>query len=275
MGNGGAVRDAAMIQSVDRAIRILELIAERGACGGSEAARELRVHRSTALRLLATLERNGLVERGPGPARFRMGPRLPQLASAARGEVDLRRLGQPVCERLAAELGETVTLEVLDGDAMLPICEARGSAVLGVTWLGRRTTAVHCTAGGKVILAFAPEQLVRRFVKPRLDRRTPRSIVAGSSLRAQLAAIRENGYGATEEELELGLSAVAAPVRDVGRDVAAALAVSGPTSRLRAPWPPAMLSRLNAAAADLSLRLGHRDRFSEATRPLPLESAGG
>src|SRR5262245_15860466 len=90
MSHAEPERDAALIRSVDRAVAILDVLASEGWKGGAEVARELDVHRSTALRLLATLQRHGLVERDPRTAKYRLGGRLVQLASAVRGEADLR-----------------------------------------------------------------------------------------------------------------------------------------------------------------------------------------
>src|ERR1700730_5742051 len=107
MSNGDSLQEAVMIQSVDRAVSILDLLAQNGWSGGAEVARELGVHRSTALRLLSTLERNGQVERDARTAKSRLGARLPQLARLFTGELDLRDQARPICERLAATLGET------------------------------------------------------------------------------------------------------------------------------------------------------------------------
>src|SRR2546430_15569742 len=109
------------VRSVERAIAILDLLAQGGWHSGAEVARDLGVHRSTALRLLGTLERHALVERDPRTAKYRLGRRLPQLARVVTGELDLRHVARPVCEGLAASTGETVTLDVLDGDGIRPI----------------------------------------------------------------------------------------------------------------------------------------------------------
>src|SRR5207249_6388633 len=128
MSNGvESGRDAGLIRSVDRAVAILDALAVGGWKAGAEVARELHVHRSTALRLLGTLERHGLVERDQRTARYRLGRRLPQLASVVTGEFDLRYLARPVCERLAAAVGETATLDVLVGDVIVPIEQATAS----------------------------------------------------------------------------------------------------------------------------------------------------
>jgi DNA-binding IclR family transcriptional regulator len=265
MSNAESSREAVMIQSVDRAVSILDMLAQNGWSGGSEVARELGVHRSTALRLLGTLQRHGLVERDVRTAKYRLGTRLQQLASVVTGELNLRDQARPICERLAATLGETVTLDLLDRDEILPIEQATGSSsFVSVSWLGRRTP-IHCTASGKVILAFGPETLRQRVLSGLLERRTSHTIVDPAALQAELEEVREAGYGRTSEELEIGLSAIAAPVLSVDGRVVAALDVSGPTHRLAAAESPALVELTCAAAADLSRRLGYRTPMGAAS----------
>ena len=247
-----------MIRSVDRAVAILDLLARDGWRAGAEVARDLGVHRSTALRLLGTLERHNLVERDPRTAKYRLGRRLPQLASVVTGEFDLRFVARPVCERLAVALGETVTLDVLDADEIVPIEQATGStSVVNVNWLGRRTPA-HCTASGKVILAFAPAAVRQRLLARPLERRTPHTIVDRAELEDQLAAAVEAGFARTYQELEMGLDAIAAPVHSADGAVVGAIDVSGPAHRLREGDRPELVQLTREAAADLSRRLGYR-----------------
>jgi DNA-binding IclR family transcriptional regulator len=269
-------RDAAVIRSVDRAVAILDLLAHGarpqnggsheivafGGLSGAEVARELGVHRSTALRLLGTLERHALVERDPRTAKYRLGRRLPQLARVVTGELDLRSVARPVCETLSASTGETVTLDVLDDDEIVPIEQCTAStAFVSVNWLGRRTP-VHCTASGKVVLAFAPDPIRQRLLARPLEARTPRTIVDVAELEKQLAATRESGYARTFEELEVGLDAIAAPVYSAEGEVLAAIDVSGPAHRLQAGGGPDFVALTRDAAADLSRRLGFRGRPS-------------
>lgn len=251
-------RDAGLIRSVDRAVAILDLLALEGWRTGAEVARELGVHRSTALRLLATLDRHGLVERDPRTAKYRLGRHVAQLASSVRGEVDLRQASRPVCEALARELGETVTLDVLDGDQIVPIEQATGStSVMSVNWLGTRSP-VHCAASGKVILAFAPPAVRSALLSRPLERRTQHTITDPAELEAQLREVRENGYARTFEELEVGLNAIAAPVRSAAGEVIAGLDVSGPAHRIAPSDRSMLLARTREAADDLSHRLGYR-----------------
>ena len=249
------------VRSVERAIGILDLLAQGGWRTGADVARELRVHRSTALRLLATLERHAMVERDTRTARYRLGRRLAQLASVVSGEVDLRSVARPVCEQLATAVGETATLDVLMGDVIVPIEQATAStSVVSVNWLGRRTP-VHCTASGKAIAAFGPPSVRERLLQLPLDRVTPHTITDRAEFQAQLDETRQSGLARTHEELEVGLDAIAAPVFGADGEVVAALDVSGPSHRLRDRPDLDRLTR--DGAADLSRRLGYRARRSE------------
>src|SRR2546427_7675194 len=253
------------VRSVERAIAILDLLARGGWRTGSDVARELHVHRSTALRLLGTLERHALVERDQRTARYRLGRRLPHLASVVTGELDLRFVARPVCEQLAVAAGETATLDVLVGDVIVPIEQATAStSVVSVNWLGRRTP-VHCTASGKAILAFGPEAVRERLLSGTLDRVTPNTVTDRAKLEAQLEEARQTGVARTHEELEVGLDAIAAPVYGVDGEVVAALDVSGPSHRLRNRPDLDRLTR--EGAADLSRRLGYRGKRPETSAP--------
>ncbi|HEY3084396.1 MAG TPA: IclR family transcriptional regulator [Candidatus Dormibacteraeota bacterium] len=253
-------RDMA-VRSVERAIAILDLLAAGGWRTGADVARELQVHRSTALRLLGTLERHALVERDQRTARYRLGRRLPQLASVVTGELDLRSVARPICEQLATAAGETATLDVLIGDVIVPIEQATAStSVMSVNWLGRRTP-VHCTASGKAITAFGPPAVRERLLDLPLDRVTPHTITDRAELEAQLEEVLGAGVARTHEELEVGLDAIAAPVFGAEGEVVAALDVSGPSHRLRDRTDLDRLTR--DGAADLSRRLGYRARRAE------------
>ncbi len=253
------------VRSVDRAVAVLDVLAEGGWRTGAEVARALRVHRSTALRLLGTLERHALVERDSRTARYRLGPRLPQLARAVTGELDLRSAARPVCERLAEAIGETVTLDVLSGEVIVPIEQATAStSVVTVNWLGRRTPP-HCTASGKVILAFAPEDVRRPLLERELERPTPHTITDRVELERQLEQARRDGYALTHEELELGLDALAAPVFGPAGEVVASLDVSGPSHRLRSRGATALVPLAVERAAEISRRLGHPGRETPGT----------
>src|SRR5690242_21706586 len=101
------------VQSVDRAVSVLEFLAQRGEAGVSEVAAEIDVHKSTAFRLLGALEARGLVEQAGERGKYRLGFGIVRLAGAVTGRIDITQQGRPVCERLAEEIGETVNIAVM------------------------------------------------------------------------------------------------------------------------------------------------------------------
>jgi len=248
------------LQSVNRALTAVELVADAGEIGVSELGRQLGVHKATASRLAATLAEHGFVERDPVTERYRLGYALVALAGAAMSNLDLVRTARPILEELAERTHETVNLGVLAGDAVVYLDQVTGTrSVVAVNWVGRRTR-LHDTSNGKVLLAFAGEAEVDRVLSGTLERATPRTIVDPDELRSQLAAVRERGWAQTLEELEDGLNAVAAPVRDADGAVAAAISVSGPAFRMSEVDLPRIARLAVDAGNAVSQRLGYVQR---------------
>ena len=246
---------------MDRAISILESLADGPAeLGVTQIGRRLGVHKATASRLMATLAEHGLVERNPATDKYRLGFGLVRLATAAAVGLDLVQQARPILELLARETGETVNLAVLDGFDVVNIDQITPShLVVNVNWVGKRTP-MHCTSNGKVLLAFLPETERRRMLRRPLRRMTERTIVDPRALQRELEQVRARGWAHTIEELEMGLNAVAAPVRRSDGVVVAALSVSGPAYRVT-PDRIADLGAMTAsAAARVSGRLGHVER---------------
>jgi IclR family acetate operon transcriptional repressor len=246
------------VQSVDRAITVLEILARRGDAGVTDVAGELGVHKSTAFRLLAALENRDLVEQLAERGKYRLGFGIIRLAGATSAQLDLSRESRPVCVRLAREVGETVNVAVLADSAAVNITQVRGpGAIISHNWVGQRTP-LHATSSGKVLLAFQPDEARRRLVGIRpLLRFTARTIVAPVSLAAQLDEIRARGYSCTVEEYEMGLNAVAAPIYGQDRSVVAAVSASGPSYRLTARTFPKVAEAVRSGAAEISARIGH------------------
>jgi DNA-binding IclR family transcriptional regulator len=247
---------AALVQSVDRALTILEILAAKGEAGVTEVAAELGVHKSTAFRLVAALENKGLVEQLADRGKYRLGFGIVRLAGAATAQLDLAQEGRRTCEELAADLGETVNIAIMDGDRAVNISQVRGPAAISShNWVGRGTP-LHATSSGKVLLAFAPESVRKDALSRDLQRFTSATIVDPDVLQRELDTTAERGWGSTVEEYEVGLSAVAAPVRDSDGDVVAAVSVAGPSFRMPVAGLEDMARRILAGADDLSRRLG-------------------
>ncbi|RDI22970.1 IclR family transcriptional regulator [Lentzea flaviverrucosa] len=247
---------AAQVQSVDRAISVLELLAQ-GEAGITEIAGELGVHKSTVSRLVSVLESRGLVEQLGERGKYAIGFGVVRLAGAATGRMDLTKLGQPVCQTLADSFGETVNIAVHDAGVAINITQARGSAaVSAVNWIGQRTP-LHATSSGKVLLAYLPADERKRLASLPLDSYTEHTVVEASQLLAELEEVAEQGYAACFEELELGLHAVAVPVRGHRGEVVAAMSASGPSYRLSRERVRQIVPTMSTAAADLSSQLGY------------------
>lgn len=245
------------VQSVDRAISVLEFLSRNGLSGVTEIAALLDIHKSTAYRLIATLEARGLVQQHAESEKYQLGFGLVTLASSVTAEFDLIRRAQPVCDQLSHDIDETVTLTVLEGDEPIVLHQTIASnSILTADWTGS-DTPIHCTAAGKIFLAYMSPRRVQRLLSQPLQQYTPNTLVDRDSLCAQLEAIRLDGYAYTIEELELGLNAVGAPVFAVDGSVAAVLSVSSPAVRLPAEDIPAMGERVRDAAAEISRKLGY------------------
>jgi DNA-binding IclR family transcriptional regulator len=247
----------ASIQSVDRALQVLEILARQGQGGVSDIADTLGVHKSTVSRLVSVLEARGFVEQLADRGKYRLGFTLVRLAGATMATRDLGKESREISEALAAEAGETVNLAILEGDRAINITEASGPLGIALrTWVGQSSPA-HATSSGKVLLAAVPEDRLGQVLGGTLERFTSNTIVDLGSLTEQLRLIARRGWAAAVEELEDGLNAIAAPVRDHTGDVIAALSISGPSFRLTDDAIEKLSPRVRSAALEVSRRLGY------------------
>lgn len=245
------------VQSVDRAVSILESLAHSGEAGVTELAKELGVHKSTAFRLVAALERRDLVEQINGRGKYRLGTGILRLAGATTSRLDLVQESRPISARLAQRTGETVNIAVLSDGAALYMDQVAGSSALQPhNWVGQRIP-LHATSNGKVLLCELDKAEVERQV-PRLPAYTGNTITSQRALQRELAEARKRGFAIAVDELEIGLTAVAAPVHNIHGEVVASMSVSGPTFRIDARRVPDLAEQVMAAAREVSDRLGYR-----------------
>jgi DNA-binding IclR family transcriptional regulator len=246
---------SAGVQSVDRALSVLSILARTGEAGVSDIARELGVHKSTVFRLVATLEAHDMVEQHAERGKYRLGVGVLRLAGATSARLDVVQEARPVARELAAGSGETVNLAILAETSALYVDQVAGSSSLQPhNWVGQHIP-LHATSNGKVLLSELSEADCAQRL-PRLTPYTASTITSRARLRAELAQTRERGYAVAIDELEMGLTAVAAPVRDAHGEVVASLSVSGPTFRIEAQRIEELLPLVMSAAATVSSRLG-------------------
>lgn len=250
-------KSAGAVQSVDRALTILGLLAERGELGVSEIAHGLGVHKSTAFRLVATLERHDIVSQTEDRGKYRLGVGVLRLAGATRVRLDLVRESRPVTTALAAEVGETVNIVVLSGHEALYLDQVAGpSAIQMHMWVGQRIP-LHATSNGKVLLAYSADGSAERLLTEPLPRFAEHTVRTLAELSGQLDAVRANGYATAIDELEQGLTAVAAPIFGVDGHIIASVSASGPTFRIPKERLPDVAQAVRRAGVSISRRLGY------------------
>jgi DNA-binding IclR family transcriptional regulator len=254
--------DATTVQSVDRAVTVLEILAREGEAGVTEIAAELGVHKSTAFRLVAALENRDLVAQDTQRGKYRLGVGILRLAGATTVRLDLVQESRPVCHDLAKEVGETVNVTVLAGPEVLYLDQVAGPSALQLSnWVGQRLP-LHATSNGKVQLAFLGEDDRRELLTAPLERFTEDTITDLDELERELQRVRERGYATAVGEMEFGLTAIAAPVRNVEGTVRGSISVSGPSFRLPDSRMPEVARAVCTAADEVSRRLGWMGRMS-------------
>jgi IclR family KDG regulon transcriptional repressor len=251
----GGLVDANGVRSVDRAAALLIALGQwDGAVGVTEVARSLNLHKSTASRLLATLQKRGLVEQDHDSGKYRLGLALIQLGGHAEKTLDFAAIAMPELMDLARSTRETVALGVLDGDSVVTLAWSSPSGV-GHDQNGKYLP-LHATAPGKVLLSNGPEREVIRISKPGLTPYTPRTIIRVDLLLAEVARVRERGFGTAFGEYQPNVDSIAVPVFDQRASVVAALEVRWSGGRIGLAGIPQLVERSRATAALITAHIG-------------------
>ncbi|AZH25476.1 IclR family transcriptional regulator [Haloplanus aerogenes] len=224
------------IKSVDTTCRLVKLLRERGEATVSNLAADLDLAPGTVHTHLATLKDHGLVVQSEDG--YRLGPRFLTLGEFVRNHSDLYQAAKEEIEDLADECGECVHLLTEHDGRLVPIYERFGENAVAVEYHNRKREEpvkhLHCTAAGKAILAYTPDDRVAEIIdEVGLPPNTPQTITDCDTLLDELERIRQRGYSVAEEEQLQGLRAVGAPIRGSDGNALGAVAVSGPTGRLK------------------------------------------
>lgn len=243
----------AEIQSLARGLKILNLLEQaRSGMGTTEVAKEMRIDKSSASRLLHTLANYGFVTQDAGSARYQLGPRLLSLGQRLLDRISLRDHARPYLYKLVDETGECAHLAILAQRQALYIDQAESSAALRVESEIGTLSPLHCTALGKAMLAFGDGALPEALLPF-----TQRTITDQAVLQAQLLQIRERGYAIDDEEYNYGVRCVAAPVHDHRGLLLGAVGISGPGGRVTLERIDDFGVIVRQVAADLSAKLGY------------------
>jgi DNA-binding IclR family transcriptional regulator len=254
----GPIRPAT-VQAVRHCLELIDVLAQHDqARGVTELGAELHLAKSTVYRMLQTLVGHGYAVQEPASGRYRLGLKFLELGAVVLNGLSIRTIAQPHLQALMERTRETVQLGLLEGHEVVYADKIESQQTIRMYSRVGRRSPLHCTALGKSLLAYQPEETLRAILAGELRRYTPHTITTASRLREELQRIREEGHALDNEEFEEGLRCVAAPVRDHTEAVAASLGVAGPAARLGSAQLPALVKHVREAADAVSAALGYR-----------------
>lgn len=249
-----------ILSTLDKGLHVLEVLASIDTEQGltlTELSRVFDMHRTTLLRILTTLQTRDFVTRDYATDRYRIGLRVLSLSGAVLRNLGIRQVARPVLQRLCAQVEELVLLTVLNEEMIVTIDRFEGNITLSLrTALGERRP-MYCTASGKAILAYMPDNIVEGIFAKGMPSITPRTITSREAMRQHLVEIKQRGFAWDDEERIEDLRCVAAPI--FSHDGAVIAAVSVVTFAMRTPWKQLLHlgEDTRQAAVEISRLLGH------------------
>ena len=251
------------VQSIQRALSLLEALEDsRGEVGIAELSKRVGLHVSTVHRILSTLLARGYVQQNLDSGRYALGAQALHLAESYLDQMDIRRIVRPVLKRLSQETGETASLVILDRREALYLDKAESPQSLRIfSRIGHRAP-LHCTAVGKVLLAYRSKAEVGALLgRGPLERLTKHTITAASQVRRELEKVRDQGFALDREECEEGACCIAVPIQNAQGDVEAALGISAPTTRLGPRRVEELIPIMLQTGREVSAHLGFSSPF--------------
>jgi DNA-binding IclR family transcriptional regulator len=242
------------VRAVERAVRILSSFdGEHAEQGVSEIAQATGLHKATAHRIIMTLLNCGFLERTADGEKLCLGLRVVELGLGALRDLDFRRAAFPYMQQLVERFQETCDLGIFDRGRVLYVEVVHSEHSLTIAARVGRHLPAHCTSGGKVFLAFLPPEVVEPVLNAPLAAYTENTITSPARLQEELEVVRQRGYALDDEEFEVGIRAVAVPIRDIEGNVIAHISMPGPTNRLTPERIPeiaeALMETANAVSA--------------------------
>ena len=246
-------------KSLLRAIDILDLLEEKAALSVTEISDLLAFPRSTTYKYLAVMRECRMVDYDRILEKYKLGMKLFELGTAVQNRIAIDRIARPYMEELSNHFGETVGLTVVDGNYALYVEKVEPGSSSTMVLLLRKGIRfpLHAGAASKILLAYQRDERIEGFLKTqRLVKYTEKTIVDPDKLRKELKAIRKAGYAFSEEEIDLGVSALAAPIFDHEGKIAAGLVVFGPTQRIDDQKKEKILKSIFECSKKISRKIG-------------------
>jgi len=221
------------VRAIERALQILDCFDARNPdLGLTEIAQRVGLHKATTHRIVATLLNRGYLVRSPDNQKYRLGLRLASLGSLVTSQMNLRRDSLPYLKQLVERFGETSDLSIFDNGEVLYVEVLRSNHALNIAAAIGQRLPLHCTASGKVFLAHMPPAERGKYLVPPLLSFTAKTITSPEKLGLQFQEILDKGYGLDDEEMEVGIRAISAPIFNQEGKAIAALSIPSPISRM-------------------------------------------
>lgn len=250
-----------VIETVDRALQILELFENETSLGLVEIGQRVGLSKSTVHRLLKTLETRGYIYQDVATRRYRLGVKLIHLGLNMLNQLDIREIAQPIMRQLVSVAGETTTLVILNDCSGICIEKIDSPHRIRIFTEVGRVIPLHSGALGKAILAYQPEERIREILRKKRGEIPPGVLEDGpDNIMRDLEKIREMGYALSFGELTPGAAALAAPIRNHLGEVVASLGFAGPANRFSSRDLAELTAALKESAAKISGMLGYLER---------------
>ncbi|AZV45236.1 IclR family transcriptional regulator [Peribacillus asahii] len=250
-----------LIQSIERAADVLELfMVSNPELSIKEISQKLNLSKSTVHGIIKTLEHRGYLQQNPDDLKYKLGIKLFELGNFVGEQLDIGKVARPIIGNLVDELNETVHLVIRQQDEVIYIEKVEGARALTIySHVGKRAP-VHCTGVGKVILAYQSENEIDRVLSSAaLEAYTKYTMTNITDIKNHLQSIREKGYAIDDEEIELGLKCVAAPIFNHQGKVIASISCAAPKMRFDEVRMPEVIMKIKRAASEISSCLGYRE----------------
>jgi DNA-binding IclR family transcriptional regulator len=249
-----------LIQSVSHALDLLEQFRDDvDELGVTELSKRLNLHKNNVFRLLATLESRNYIEQNKVTENYRLGLKTLELGQTFIKQMGLLRQARPILERLVRECNETTYVAVLKDFQIVYLDVVETDMTVRVVPRVGTQLPAYCTAAGKAQIAYMSEEELTKYLPSKeLKRYTPNTITDRQALKGQLKQIAEQEYAIDNEELDLGVRCVGAPIRDYTRRIVGAISVSGPSMRLTDERiEKELIPKIRKAAEEISQKLGY------------------
>ncbi|PJB28954.1 hypothetical protein CO111_00190 [Candidatus Desantisbacteria bacterium CG_4_9_14_3_um_filter_50_7] len=265
-----AKRGTAIIQSLDRGLKLLEVIGRSGTpLALNDLISALDIDRSSIFRLLLTLENRGYLERDDATRRYRLGGKILELSGKLYEGLKITDIARPFLEELTRKTKESSHIAIYSNGRSLLIDKEDSSEVIFVNMDVGRSEPLHCTALGKALLISFPKEKIKSLLSGKLEKYTRSTKTGVKSVIAEIERAGRQGFAVDNGEYRDGVRCIAAPVYDFRGKVAAAIGVSGPVSRIGAKKIKGIIKEVKSAAGRFSRKLGYKKQIN---RTIALDS---